>query len=256
MFILCLAFKSSIPSELYVKCGTQNRTKYIDVSDVVRMFGTQLCKSLPGLHAFTGCDSVSAFAGKGKLAPLKIVKKHRKFQVLFEQLGMEWQLSDQDFALLQEFTCLLYSVNSGTSDVNDLRYRLFCTRKDELDSNQLPPCGDCLKLHSSRANYQAAIWRRSLEACPVVPSAVGHGWVQEEDGLKIKWMSGEPAPKAVLEFLSCSCLRTCQPLNCSCCSNGLKCTDKCRLRECGNRNEEDVFDWIDPSLDEDDDEDS
>ena len=24
------------------------------------------CAALPGLHAFTGCDSVSAFAGKGK----------------------------------------------------------------------------------------------------------------------------------------------------------------------------------------------
>lgn len=223
---------------MYVKSGTQNRTNYVKVADVVHMFGKDLCECLPGLHAFTGCDSVSSFAGKGKIAPLKMVKKYKKFQTLFKHLGMEWQLTDEDFTLLQEFTCLLYSATSGTSEVNELRYRLFCTRKGELDSNQLPPCADSLKLHSARANYQAAIWRRCLEACPVVPSPVGHGWLQEEDSLTIKWMCGDPAPIAVLEFLACSCSRVCKLPNCSCLANGLKCTDMCRLKECSNRKQE------------------
>ena len=30
-------------------------------------------KTLTGLHAFTGCDTVSAFYGKGKIKPLKIM---------------------------------------------------------------------------------------------------------------------------------------------------------------------------------------
>ena len=73
------------------------------------------------------------------------------------------------------FTCFMYSSNPGTSDVNDLQYRLFCTKKGDLDSNQLPPCVDTLRKHCDWANYQAAIWHRSLPSCPEIPSLVGHG---------------------------------------------------------------------------------
>ena len=67
-----------------------------------------------------------------------------------------------------------------------------------------------------------------------VPSPVGHGWVQEDGKLSIKWMSGEPAPAALPEFLSCSCARSCKLPTCTCLRNGLKCTDMCRLRNCSN----------------------
>jgi len=93
-------------------------------------------------------------------------------------------------------------------------------------------------MHSFSANYQAAIWRRSLQSCPQVPSPVGHGWVEEDGNLSIKWMSGEPAPAVLLEFLSCSCPRSCKLPTCTCLTNGLKCTDMCRLRDCNNRAEE------------------
>ena len=42
--------------------------------------------------------------------------------------------------------------------------RLFCAKEGKVNSNQLPPCADCLKMHSLRANYQAAVWRRSLRS--------------------------------------------------------------------------------------------
>ena len=47
-------------------------------------------------------------------------------------------------------------------------------------------------------------------------------------------MSDKPAPQAVLEFMSCDCTHSCN-VNCQCVSNGLKCTDMCRLAECENR---------------------
>ena len=51
-------------------------------------------------------------------------------------------------------------------------------------------------------------------------------------------MSGEPAPAVILEFLSCYCARSCKLPSCTCLTNGLKCTDMCRLRNCNNRAEE------------------
>jgi len=111
-------------------------------------------------------------------------------------------------------------------------------RKRYLDSNQLPPCVDTLRKHCDRANYQAAIWRGSLQSCPQIPSPVGHGWRLEEGRLIVNWMSGEPAPMAVLVSLSCQGKRRCQLPNCSCLSNGLQCTDLCRLQVCANRHED------------------
>ena len=44
--------------------------------------------------------------------------------------------------------------NAVTSEVNELRYRFFCWKKGDVDSNQLPPCDDSNRKHALRANYQ------------------------------------------------------------------------------------------------------
>ena len=83
--------------------------------------------------------------------------------------------------------------------VNDLRYHLFCVKKGEIESHQLPrTCRDCLVKHAQRANYQAGIWRRCLEQDPGVPSPIGRGWKINMDGAEqlmvVDWMDGQPAP--------------------------------------------------------------
>ena len=70
----------------------------------------------------------------------------------------------------------------------------------------------------------------------------------------VNWMSGEPAPMAVLELLSCQCKRRCQLPNCSCLSNGLQCTALCRLQDCDNWHG-DPMEAIAETDDDDDDDD-
>lgn len=117
-------------------------------------------------------------------------------------------------------------------------YIVILCEQGKIDPQQLPPCADCLRTHSLRANYQAFSWRRSLQSCPQVSSPVGHRWVQEDNKLSVKWISSEPAPAAFFEFLPCSCARSCKLPTSMCLTNGLKCTDMCRLRDCNNRVEE------------------
>ncbi|CAH3143072.1 unnamed protein product [Porites evermanni] len=222
-----------------------------DTDVFILSLGQNLCSSLLGMHAYTGCDTVSAFAGRGKIGALRIVKEQRSFQEMFDLLGVEWELSDDLFQMLQNFTCRMYSSRPGTNSINELRYRLFCSKRGNIESDQLPPCADCLYKHACRANYQTGIWRRSLENCPEIPSPLRHGWIQDENKLGIDWMSGQPAPATVLELLSCSCTRSCRLPNCSCLANGLKCTDMCRLSECDNRREEQA---VTVDVDADDDE--
>ena len=123
VFVLSLAVRGFISCPVFVKCGKQTRKTYIDVSRVARMLGSELCRSLPGLHALTGCDSVSFFLGKSNITALKLVKQTKSFQTLFQEIGMHWNLTDGQFAKLHEFTCKMCSTTPGIYDVNELRYR-------------------------------------------------------------------------------------------------------------------------------------
>ena len=100
---------------------------------------------------------MSSFSGHGKLNALKLLIENKKLQDAFTRFGHQWTVPDDLFAILQEFTCRLYSLWSATCDVNDLRYELFEANKGAVVSGEFPPCSDCVCLQVKRANYQAAI---------------------------------------------------------------------------------------------------
>ena len=239
VFIMSVAFADEIASSLYIKCGGRNRTKVINVNRVANAFGRDVCTAVIGMHAYTGCDSVSAFAGRGKAQALKLVISDKQTRETFIEVGEEWELSPDLLIKLEAVTCKLYGSKSTTTTVNDLRYQLFCAKKGEIESHQLPLCRDCLVKHSQRANYQAAIWKQCLLQDPQVPSPVGKGWkIEREEGVEqlvINWMAGKPAPEAILELLSCNCTKNCSSARCVCVANGMRCTDMCRLHNCDNR---------------------
>ena len=194
------------------------------------------------VHAFTGCDSVSTFAGIGKVKPLKILRKNNDFQEVFVRVGEEWSVTEELFGKLEAFVCALFGAKKGTSNVYELRYAIFCAKKGEAESHQPPPCRDCIKKHCQRANYQAAVWKNSLRNNEV-PTPVGKGWFLETDAhgerLETNWMDGLPAPRAVIELIACTHKKSCDKITCDCILNGLKCSSFCRLTTCSNQPEED-----------------
>lgn len=100
VFVLALAFKSFLPSSVYINCGTQATTRYMEITHVVQRHGSDVCRCLPGLHAFTGCDTVSGFSGKGKMTALKLTKRHARFRELFQLVGTDWDVPDELFSRL------------------------------------------------------------------------------------------------------------------------------------------------------------
>ena len=147
---------------------------------------------------------------------------------------------------LEEFTCELYNSNGNFTDINSLRYKLFCIKKGGIESSQLPPCHDCLQKHILRSNYQAAIWRRCLKNNANIPTPVGKGWLLERNSesepmsLAVDWMFGKPAPDAVLDLISCNCSKACDNDKCTCFSNKLKCTYMCKIAHCSNQRAEEA----------------
>ena len=124
VFILCLAFQSQIDSAMYIKCGSASRVPCIDVRKVAGAIGQSVCASLLGFYAYTGCDSVSSFSGRGKLAALKLLEDNVNFQETFKQLGHSWTLSGALLRNLKIFTCGLYSAKTDISDVSYLPARI------------------------------------------------------------------------------------------------------------------------------------
>lgn len=257
VFLLAISFCEQVQASVFIKSGTKARTSYVDVGKLSTAWGTDICRGILGLHAFTGCDTVSSFAGKGKLSALKLLTNDRATQQTLCQLGQEWHVSPELFHKLEIFSCRLYGCKLQDPKVNELRYNLFCSKKGELESYQLPPCSDCLLKHSQRANYQAAIWKRSIIREANIPSPVGLGWILETEPqcLGIDWMQGSPAPDSVLELLACKCRRSCQPGNCPCMINGLKCSEMCQLQTCQNQPIQDVPEEVEDNTSDDDDDD-
>ena len=67
-----------------------------------------LLKSLLSFHAFTGCDTVSAFRGTRKLKPLKVMPENQKYIKQFAQIGDDPDISDEKLEILQIFICDVY----------------------------------------------------------------------------------------------------------------------------------------------------
>ena len=75
VLILALAHQSDIPQRMFLLKRTSARKRLVDVQHLSKALGLTVCKALPGLHAYTGCDYTSAFAGQDKLKALKLVKQ-------------------------------------------------------------------------------------------------------------------------------------------------------------------------------------
>ena len=87
VFIMAIAFENEIGTSLYIKYGTKNRTKLIDINKIASAVGQNVCKAVVGMHAYTGCDTVSAFAGKRKAQALKLLKDNKEVRDTFTKLG-------------------------------------------------------------------------------------------------------------------------------------------------------------------------
>ena len=74
--MLSLAFSTRIISPIYIKGGTKSRIIYSDVQNIAKMLVNEKYEALLDLHAFTSCNSVSSFAGNGKIFALNLLNKH------------------------------------------------------------------------------------------------------------------------------------------------------------------------------------
>ena len=247
--ILACYYASILANRLYIKIGTGKNERILNVSDTP--YEESFLRSLPGLHAFSGCDSTSAFHGISKIKWLTLVKSSQVYCDALCLLGESLDIEDAILCSIEQMVCSAYGF-PNEENINEVRYMKCCGKKLP-EPTRLPPTKDELKQHVLRSNYQAFIWKRALEGEPAIPDPDGYGWDLDDGHLSIHWMDNRPAPDEILELVVCECNRKKCGDNCQCSSFQIPCTDICKCKgECGNgsNNENVTHDVV---LDTDDD---
>lgn len=224
--VLALAKFSDInPDELWLAFGTGKHFRYIPIHDVVAEMDHRSCAVLPAFHAFTGCDTVSAFNGRSKKTAWNTWKVFPEVTAAFEELqAPQGNISISSMSLLERFVVLLYSRTSEILKVNDARRQLFTQKARSLEN--LPPTQAALEQHSRRASLQSNCWNQALVRCPRLPSPSDWGWKRDQAGWQPLWTTLPEASQSCYELIHCGCKKGCTG-RCKCIKASLKCTALC-----------------------------
>ena len=94
-------------TEIWVAFGTGKHLRYIPAHDIANEPGYEKALSLPMFHAFTGCDTVSSFAGRGKKTAFDIWKSFNESTPVFSTLMTDpSELNDDCMSVLEAFVVL------------------------------------------------------------------------------------------------------------------------------------------------------
>lgn len=97
VFVISLSVTDQVGASLFFSTGVKNKKGVIDLNGVKDLitqrflpdeFTTdEFLSVLLGVCSYTGCDTVSAFTGKGKVKAINLVPKEKRFVELFASLG-------------------------------------------------------------------------------------------------------------------------------------------------------------------------
>ena len=205
--------------ELWFRTEVKDKPRYVAIHSISEQLGEDVCSSLPGFHAVTGCDSTSSFAGIGKKKAFKIFLGNTTYQEALGKLGEPTEIPIDILTTCEQFVCNLYtSAKKAGCKVNDVRYWLFCQKQKRNEG--LSPTADSLHQHLKRANFQAFVWKKSLVPIQDLPPPENHGWELENGILQPILMTKDPAPTGLLELTRCGC-KNCSRADCACKTNDL-----------------------------------
>ena len=124
----------------------------------------------------------------GKVKPIKLLQKKSHYHAAFKSPKKSWNVSEDLFLQLEDFTCSMYRPRGSHLTADDLRYEMVlkkcCGKENQLnlkksaERSSLPPPRACLRKHLKRVNYQEAILIRFRISKPVIPLLTGSNeWI-------------------------------------------------------------------------------
>ena len=243
-----VAFQEDIHGSIYQKCGTHNRTWFVDISKLTWSLADSVCDSLIGLHAFTSYETVSAFASRWKLSSLKLMKMDITYQETFSQVGQTWDVQHSylrryNNSLVVWMWLLAALPRWTTCDISSF------VRKGERLS---PDCYHHADIVSSCTSFEPTTRHPpGSDVCLLVPQ-----WpiLPSVDGYMMMTISPfTECGHHQQQLLACKCVRSCKLPKCTSMANRLACTEMCYLQSSSYQKQQEDKDDIVELGDSDDD---
>lgn len=227
VLLMMIHFLCDVSADVWMVSGTARQQKNYPISKIALQLPKEVVANILGYHSLTGCDTTSAFSGRGKRSSWKIYMQHPE---LLQGVGR-----DGPAELAEEFVCRLYGSQTPSRGLDCARSAIF--QKGQIALEMLPPTRDAFSLHLKRSNYQAKIWLQADKSTLAVGSPCeSQGWRATDDGLCVVWTHLPPIPQACVELVACGCKTKCRTMACSCLKKEQVCTPACtcNAEQCRN----------------------
>ena len=228
--ILTIHFFSRLGlTELWIGFAGGKNYRDIPVHDISRNLGPQKSLALPLFHAFTGCDTTSAFLGHGKKSAWAAWEATPDLTESLVTLTLDPEQINNDAHLqrLERMVIIMYSKTCGSSRVDEARQHLFSNGTKSLEN--LPPTQAALMQHTRRALLQASFyWSQAVVVQQDIPEFSSWGWYRDSTSKTWEpyWTTLADASKACTILLHCGCKKSCTG-RCKCFKAGVHCTSIC-----------------------------
>lgn len=195
--------------KIWMDVGTAGKgnSRYINISAIATEIGPHVCKALPGLHAFTGCDYTAFFIRKGKKRPLKIAEDDDSFLDAFSSLATDDVTDTATCQTLEKYTAKLYGAKKSMP-LNKHRHNVFeksfgpkrgknpLARLKGVDASSIPLWENEIKQKIHRSNFVAMTWHAACHN--IIPKEPKQGWEIIDQSYKIVWFTGPQMPDSVV----------------------------------------------------------
>ena len=137
--------------------GRNKDFRWLPIHDISNDLGIRGV-GLPFFHAFTGCDIVSAFCGKGKKSSLQTLGVFQDGTDVFTRLSRRpHSLLETDMEIIEAFVCIMSDRGTDTFALNKARLEMFARKHWSYDA--ILPLLDALMEYTKRAVYQGGhVW--------------------------------------------------------------------------------------------------
>lgn len=162
---------------MWVTFGNGAKVRWIPVHELVNAIGLLRSSAILFFHAFTGCDTISAFRGKGKKSAWQTwnVCDDEVSHTFAALSQVPSEVSDHNLCILEKFVVAMYDRSSTTTTVNDARLDILARKQRSYQA--IPPTRASLQKHAQRAAYQAGlIWGQATDPNPDLPNPEQWGW--------------------------------------------------------------------------------
>lgn len=128
--------------DIWVAFGMGKTFSYLNINQLCCDLGEQKSSCLPLFHAISGCDTTSAFNGKGKKSAWQAWELCHDFvtpslEFLSENPFHHLTTDSTHFQNLERMVVIMYDKYSAQTSINTARKELFCKHSKAIE--KLPP---------------------------------------------------------------------------------------------------------------------